>query len=123
MSASVRRSSPVVATPRSYVRRSTDDDRVQAGLGRVAELLVQRAHGDIAVFAGGHEAAKPGPLRSGDLRPFQRRSHSSPAPRAPNGRQTVARFAAEIVERGVADRLVAGERDEEVLRSPRGALD
>src|SRR5690348_6436393 len=123
MSASVRRSSPVVATPRSYVRRSAEDDRVQAGLRAVAELRVQRAHGDIALLAAGDEPAEAGLLRRRDLRPLQRGRDAASAPRALHRGEAVVGVPAEVVERGVTDRLVAVERDEEELRPARGALD
>src|SRR5262245_52885584 len=116
MSESVRRSSPVVATLRSYVRRSAQDDGVQTRLRLVAELRVQRPHRYVALLAACDETAEAGVSRSGDLRPLQRGCDPAPPPRAFHGGQAVLCVATEVVERRVADRLFAGERDEEVLR-------
>src|SRR4051794_36330856 len=123
MSESVRRSSPVVATLRSYVRRSAQDDGVQARLRLVPELPVQRAHGFVALLAPGDEAAEPCAPRGGDLAPLQRGGDPAPAPGTPHRREAVVRVTSEVVERGVAHRLVALERDEEVLRSASRAFD
>src|SRR3954471_20361283 len=123
MSESVRRSSPVVATLRSYVRRSAQDDGVQARLRLVTELPVQRAHGFVALLAPGDEATEPCAPRGGDLAPLQRGGDPASAPGTPHRREAVVRVTSEVVERGVAHRLVALERDEEVLRSASRAFD
>src|SRR5690242_2774584 len=104
MSDSVRRSSPVVATLRSYVRRSAQDDGVQARLRHVTELPIERAHGFVALLAPRDETAEPCTLGGGDLAPLQRGGDPTPAPRTPHRREAVVRVTSEVVERGVADR-------------------
>src|SRR2546423_12913359 len=123
MSESVRRSSPVVATLRSYVRRSAQDDGVQARLRLVPALPFQRSYAFVALLPPGDEAGEPCAPRGGDLAPLQRGGDPAPAPGTPHRREAVVRVTSEVVERGVAHRLVALERDEEVLRSASRAFD
>src|SRR5207248_2577787 len=86
-------------------------------------LLVQSPHRLVSLLALGQQPFEPGALRGGDLGALQCGCDAAPAPVAPSRREAVMRFVAEDLKCGIADDLVARERDEAELGPASGPVD